>query len=86
MNLDNIHIGTHSDFFSVATVIVKTVEMCDSGDHMLLDVKRTTEIRINRLCVHFVAWLCVDTVLLALCRYGFIGILLVTVSAMLIFV
>lgn len=63
---------TEGDFFSVIAVIVKVVEMRDSGDHMLLEVERTTEnairrFEINRLCVPFVVWLCVDTVLLALC-------------------
>ena len=34
---------TQGDFFSVAAVIVKTVEMRDSGENMLLEVERTTE-------------------------------------------
>ena len=63
---------TQGDFFSVAAVIVKVVEMRDSGDHMLLEVERTTEnaigrFGINQLRVRFVVWLCVDTVLLASC-------------------
>ena len=63
---------TQGNFFSVAAVIVKTVEMRDSGENTLLEVERTTEnaIRrfgINRLRVRSVVWLCVDTVLLASC-------------------
>ena len=34
---------TQGKVFSVAAVIVKTIEMRDSGEHMLLDVERTTE-------------------------------------------
>lgn len=34
---------TQGDFFSVAAVIVKTVEMRDSGENTLLEVERTTE-------------------------------------------
>ena len=34
---------TQGEFFSVAAVIVKTVEVRDSGEHMLLEVERTTE-------------------------------------------
>ena len=33
---------TQGDFFSVAVVIVKTVEMRDSGENKLLEVERTT--------------------------------------------
>jgi len=33
---------TQGNFFSVAAVIVKTVEMRDSGEHTLLEVERTT--------------------------------------------
>ena len=34
---------TQGDFFGVAAVIVKTVEMRDSGEHTLLELERTTE-------------------------------------------
>lgn len=34
---------THGDFFSVSVVIVKTVEMRDEGEGMLLEIERTTE-------------------------------------------
>ncbi|MDE0015377.1 MAG: DUF3800 domain-containing protein [Candidatus Poribacteria bacterium] len=34
---------TQGSFFGVAAVIVKTVEMRDSGENMLLEVERTTE-------------------------------------------
>ena len=34
---------TQGDFFSVAVVIVKTVEMRDNGEDVLLEVERTTE-------------------------------------------
>ena len=33
---------TQGDFFSVAAVIMKTVEMRDSGKHMLLGMERAT--------------------------------------------
>ncbi|MCG9132437.1 DUF3800 domain-containing protein [Candidatus Poribacteria bacterium] len=34
---------THGDFFSVSVVIVKTIEMRDDGECMLLEIEKTTE-------------------------------------------
>ena len=65
---------THGDFFSVAAVIVKTLETRNSCDHILLEVDSGLT---DYVCVLLFG--CV-------CRYGFICIVLVAVGATLIFV
>ena len=71
---------TQGAFFIIAIVIVNSVELRDSSDHMLLEMKRTTDNAISRFGIN---QLHVRSVV---CRYNFIGIVLVVVGAILIFV